>query len=299
MQINFETREEWLEWRKTKIGASDIPVIMGESPYCTSYELWKRKVGFSSDQQVNPAMQYGIDTECHVRQVASNALGVKFDPVVFQSEEMDWAIASLDGYAEDEKGKRIGVEIKCCSESDYDLAQNGKIPPKYWGQVQWQMEVADLDEHYYAAYWKDNFSLVKVERNEEYIQEAKASAEEFFECMVNYTPPPMTEKDYVLIDDPEFEEMAQNWRQAKQSLDECKRQEAYYREKLIERTDDSNCEGGGLRLTRVEREGSIDWKKLYADLSSQHPRIAKKFIPELYKKDQIGYWKITDTENAS
>ena len=34
---------EWFEWRKTGITASDMPIIMGVSPYKTPWQLWAEK----------------------------------------------------------------------------------------------------------------------------------------------------------------------------------------------------------------------------------------------------------------
>ena len=36
---------EWLQWRSQGITASDIPIILGLSPYKTPWQLWAEKVG--------------------------------------------------------------------------------------------------------------------------------------------------------------------------------------------------------------------------------------------------------------
>ena len=37
--------EEWLQWRSKGVTASDIPIILGLSPYKTRWQLWAEKVG--------------------------------------------------------------------------------------------------------------------------------------------------------------------------------------------------------------------------------------------------------------
>ncbi len=52
---------EWLEYRKTKIGASDAPILMNCSPWSSPYDLWMEKKGMKAPKKMTPAMQRGID----------------------------------------------------------------------------------------------------------------------------------------------------------------------------------------------------------------------------------------------
>ena len=70
---------EWLEFRKNKIGASDIPIIMGLSPYSTPLQLWKRKLGFLEEMQMNDCMRFGNENESIIRHKVSDALNMKLD----------------------------------------------------------------------------------------------------------------------------------------------------------------------------------------------------------------------------
>ena len=38
-------REQWLQWRKKGIGASDIPIIMGMTSWSSPTQLWREKRG--------------------------------------------------------------------------------------------------------------------------------------------------------------------------------------------------------------------------------------------------------------
>jgi hypothetical protein len=113
------------------------------------------------------------------------------------------------------------------------------------------------------------------------------AASEFYECLVSYTPPEACERDYTDISDPEFGEYALYWQEAKQNLDAAKKQEEYYRKKLIEFGDDGNCQGFGVRMTRVNPSGKTDWKALCKDLDISSETV------EQYKKPQIGYYRLS------
>lgn len=134
--------DEWFNFRKNKLGASDAPIIMGISPWKTPYQLWQEKLGFRSIPVMNEAMQRGKDLEPLALQSINLELGSEMIPLVFQHESLDFMTASLDGY--DEKNK-IACEIKCPRGSDHELALQGKIPEKYIPQLQHQMEVCELD----------------------------------------------------------------------------------------------------------------------------------------------------------
>jgi len=273
---------EWKEWRKDKIGASDIPVIMGVSPYSTPYKLWKKKLGFEKEF-VHQGMKFGLENESSVRERLQILYNTRIDHKTFVHSEIPWAIASLDGIDSD----NIIYEIKSCNEKDHEIAKSGQVPEKYMPQVQWQMFVSDVNTCRYSSSHKDDLVVVEVHKDMDLIRSYLIKATEFYEHLINYTEPELTEKDHLIIDNPEFHIVAADWIKAKKNLDEAKRQEASYKKKLTELTDDSNCEGAGVRLTRVKTLGSIDWDKVCKD------HKIDKLDLESYRKPSIGYWKVS------
>lgn len=277
-----QNTEEWLEWRRQKIGASDIPIILGVSPYCTPLTLWKRKLGFENAPPMHAGMKFGHDNEPRVRELMQQKLEMRFDPETKQHQEHEWAIASLDGYNE-EKG--VIIEIKCCNANDHEKAQEGKVPEKYYPQVQWQMFVANVKDAYYCSFHKEDLEFFKVDYDEDFIEKTFQEALHFHECLVDYDPPAPSEKDHIEINDPEFGKVAIEWQKAKEFLDEAKKQEKYYKDQLVAFTDDGNCQGFGVRLTRVEQEGRIDW-----DAVCKEYKIKKSDL-EKFRKEQVGFWR--------
>jgi putative phage-type endonuclease len=59
--------QEWQEWRKTGLGGSDAPVIMGVSPWNTPYKLWAERCGLLAPRRSNSAMDRGNALEPKIR----------------------------------------------------------------------------------------------------------------------------------------------------------------------------------------------------------------------------------------
>ena len=109
--IEFEQgTQEWLDWRKEGIGASDAPIIMDENPWKSVTDLVKDKRGAETKIFLNAAMRRGIALEPSARAAYIEETGVRVKPACLQSTEYDWMRASVDGIGAD--GIPV-VEIKC------------------------------------------------------------------------------------------------------------------------------------------------------------------------------------------
>ena len=178
---------EWLEIRKNCIGASDLAAILGVSPWMTAFDLWEIKMGLREVTQTS-AMKRGADMEEMARLSYIFLTGHHVEPTVLFHKELPYMMASLDGY---NASLPVAVEIKCGNKGDHiNAGKKGKIPEKYYPQLQHQIEVAGLDSIDYFSYYPDMDSvLVKVERNQGYIDNLLAREAEFYDCMLNFTPP--------------------------------------------------------------------------------------------------------------
>lgn len=154
---------EWRAFRKTKITATDAPVIMGDNPWTSIKALMKKKTSNDEDF-VNERMQRGIDLEPEARELFCIQNGIEIWPQVLVR---DWQMASLDGISQ--CGKYI-VEIKCPSKVFHTMAEMGKIPKHYFAQLQHQMYVADVEMMYYYSFDGFDGATVEVKRDEAYIK---------------------------------------------------------------------------------------------------------------------------------
>jgi len=276
---------EWLLWRKDGIGASDVPIIMGESPYGTTYTLWLEKLGVI-EKRMNSNMQYGKDKESYVRKSINEMEEKDYEPACFESNKFPWMKASLDGYSE----KHGAIEIKCCNKEEHESARKGEIPLKYKAQLQHQMSVLNQMRMDYWSFNNDELVCVKVERDEEYISQMITKEKEFWECVQTFTPPKLTDKDFVKQSNPVFIQMAQELKTVRNSKRELEKKEEDLKSSLISMCEDKSSIGGGLKFSKNVRKGSIDWKSIV----EKECQPDDEFLSH-YRKENIIYWSITET----
>jgi len=137
-----QNTDEWLAWRRNMIGASESPIIMGVSKWCTPWQLYMRKLGLIPEQADNEAMARGRAYESEALKDFNKQFGFDCVPVVMVHDEYPWMIASLDGW---DAERRIAVEIKCPGKEDHECAISGLVPIHYVPQLQHQLSVTGLE----------------------------------------------------------------------------------------------------------------------------------------------------------
>ena len=279
--------DEWHRFRATRIGASEASIIMGTNPWKTPHQLWEQKVGYSPPTKRTSAMQRGIDLEEKARNCFFMTHNLYVKPMVFVHPEYPFLMASLDGMSED---LQTAVEIKCNGKENHELALREMIPPYYEAQVQHQMFVCELNYMYYYSFDGELGTCITVIRNDAFIKEMLKKELEFYECMQELTPPPMTSKDYTKIEDAAFQEEIRQWRLVKAQLRELEKIEEHYRNKLIKKAEGKNCLGGGVRISKSIRKGSVDYKKI--------PQLIGVDL-EKHRKEPTIYWTITETKGEN
>lgn len=171
--------ENWLEWRRNGIGASDAPAIMGENPWKTPDQVLAEKLGLSSCINVsNSVMDRGSALEPEARRRYEKTFGVRVKPECVKSVTRDWLRASLDGLSHD---TRLVLEIKC-GESVYKFTASRLRPPRYYyGQLQHILAVTGYDSIDFWCYLPKHDGIhVRVPRNERYIDHLIETEEELW-----------------------------------------------------------------------------------------------------------------------
>ena len=92
---------EWHRWRRQGIGASDAPVIMGETPFKTPRTLWSIKTGRMQEDPAGPAARRGRELERVASRAYERQFGTQMEPLCLVHERLDWMRASLDGLSFD------------------------------------------------------------------------------------------------------------------------------------------------------------------------------------------------------
>lgn len=181
--------EEWINWRDGGIGASESAIIMGALPFKWNdvLNLWKIKAGLAkSDFEMNDAMAQGKALEPQARKDYSKVTGIKVQPKCFEHPEFNFIRASLDGI---NKNHKLIVEIKCPGLSKFRQAKQGVVADYYYPQMQQQMACVNAEVCDYWVYREDEGAvLIRVPRNEEYIQELIRRAKIFWTGVETKTP---------------------------------------------------------------------------------------------------------------
>ncbi len=86
--IRPKDRTEWLKYRESGIGSSEVATIVGLNPWETPYQLWRRKVGLDAPKQENFAMKAGHYLEDAVSLFWQDETGQQ----VIKSSAGDWLI---------------------------------------------------------------------------------------------------------------------------------------------------------------------------------------------------------------
>jgi putative phage-type endonuclease len=272
-----QNTREWLLWRKSKIGASDAPIVMGVSPWKTPQQLWKEKVSDTIETFTTAAMLRGQALEPTARVHLEKELGIKLNPEVMTHKDYDFIVASLDGVSED--GKTV-VEIKCPSEFSHNLAKKGDIADHYKVQMQHQMAVTGVDSVIYYSFDGSTGVQIKYDRDQDMIDSIIEEEKKFYKCMVDKIEP----IDTSLRTDKEWVEATEQWKELQVKKKELEEAERECRDRLLYLAKDKNVHGNGLALTKVERKGAVDYSKI---------AVLKTLDLDFYRKEPSTHWRIT------
>lgn len=280
-KIELDQRsDEWLNYRKEKIGGSDVPSILGISPYKTPYELYLEKV-YGISKAVGSAARMGIEKEEEARLFACEELKLNFIPIVAESEKFPYLIASMDGFCE--KGQGTGIEIKWNRRDYHESAKLGKIIDHHNAQIQTQYLVTEASLIYYVSCWQDEKIAIPVKRDEDLIQEIIVQSEIFYrEHMMKKVAPQLSDKDYEEIVD--FEGgITEAWKRlidTQKQIKVLEENEDILKQIIINSMGERNSKIGPYKLTKFEKKGAIDYKAI--------PEL-KNVDLELYRKE--GSWQ--------
>ena len=254
-----QNSDQWTTWRSKGLGSSDAPVIMGVSPWKTPYQLWEEKIGIGKTFQGNFATQRGHDMEPKARAAFELETGFEFNAVVAEHASYPYIRASLDGFNAE---LNAILEIKCPGKDDHALAVSGKVPEKYWPQLQHQLLVTGAKQCYYYSYDGETGATVIVMPDIPYITTLLQAETAFWDLVMNKMPPEMTDKDAVTIDKKELVVMADEYVQLDQQIKILEAALKVTKEAIVEHCTHARTKIGSLTITRSMRSGNVDYAKI-------------------------------------
>lgn len=275
---------EWLRWRRYGIGGSDAPIIMGVSPWTTPLELWLTKMGLVPEVEQNDAMRRGAAMEPIARAVYEAQTGQVVQPAYLIHPEHEWLRASLDGLSFDGD---VATEIKCPGKSVHEEAKEGRVPDRYWPQIQHYLMVSGAEVLHYWSFDGVDGVLVPVEPDRHYHDDLFDKERAFWWYVVNGTPPEQPAYEgRVEYKDADILALAANYARLMADADRVKRELERAKARLT-----SICVGavnkiGPLTISRCRGRTVLDQKALEAGGIDLAP----------YRKRGDDYWKIELSE---
>jgi len=276
---------EWLEMRKNYLGASDAPIVMKVSPWSTPFQLWRKKLGLVEDEPENDNIRYGKAMEPIARKAYEKHTNNLVTPEIIFHPEKKFMMASLDGLS---LNGDIIVEIKTANKNDHQLAKEGKIPKKYFPQLQHQLDCLPGAVLHYWSYHKDEGVLVEVERDDEYIERLVSEEERFWKCVQDFEAPPLTSADYVeFSNDTEWLSLINEAREVDELEKALKERKERNRNALKNKAGGQSALGNGAKFTKIVKPGLIDWKALCEE------RSISRDEQEQFRKSPVEQWRLS------
>lgn len=210
-------RDVWLKARRAGIGASEIGVVLGISPYDSPFSLYYKKL-YGWETPDNPDMEAGRRMEGAICDWAADVIDPMQTLVVrpaglYQSAERPWQLATPDRLVylvcetcdgagrypdslqdcpdclvDDTAGTRTGGgRLAAVLETKHPYDWDGfgpdgsdEIPVHFRAQVQQQMDVLDVDTGYLAAYTRHELRVYPLSRDDRDITVMRTAGARFW-----------------------------------------------------------------------------------------------------------------------
>ena len=248
---------EWHRWRTQGIGASDAPVIMGETPFKTPRTLWSIKTGRMQEDPAGPAARRGRDLERFARRTYERQTGIQMEPLCLVHDEFQWMRASLDGLSFD--GSTL-LEIKCpLSLRDRASAQEGRIPSQYYAQLQHQLEVSGAQQAHYWSFHGTDGILIEVRPDKEYAKRLVQAEAAFWQLVTEDHWPELDNEELDLSADPQWRQAALRYREVRLRLESAAFEEHRLRAALTRMATARRTCGCGVEVLKSSRRGAVDY----------------------------------------
>lgn len=182
---------EQLELRRSGIGSSDIAAVCGLDPHRQPIDVYLDKLGLA-ERQESTALWLGDRLEESIARLYEERTGTAlvFPSVTARHQEHPFVLATPDRYWEDGGGITEIKNVGGWMAPLWGDAPHGAPVDKVL-QVQWQLEVCDVDQgHIAALIGGTDFRIYEVERDRELAADLLELARIFWEEHVLARKPP-------------------------------------------------------------------------------------------------------------
>lgn len=271
----------WHAWRSEGVSATDSVVLLGASPYKTTWRLWAEKTGYAipEDLSANPHVQRGIKYEDVARQAYENKHDELLFPACCESSSHPLLRASLDGL--DSKGRP--VELKCPALSTWNevvlMGEKSESYLLYYPQVQQQILVTGADFGWLVFYNVDTTEMIEfqIHKDEKLHREIEKLAVVFWDMVQKKKEPAKDPQRDIFIpkgsDVDEWISVAENYRffeaeiqSFKARIKELEQNQKPYLEEMKNLMGEYySADYCGVMVTRYAANARVDYKQIVED----------------------------------
>ena len=169
-------KRQWLRDRKLSINASDVPSIVGASPYRSILDIYIDKTTPQVDITTNFVQQKGLDLEPTARSKFEKISGKCYPPESFTHKENQNYKCSMDGFNRD---TNTAIEIKYVGRNLKEVC-----PDKYYPQIQFQYAVSGADLiSLVQINDEEEISVIEIKKDDYYILKMLQQVQWFWKCV--------------------------------------------------------------------------------------------------------------------
>ena len=140
------------------------------------------------------------------------------------------------------------------------MAKDGMLPPHYEAQVQFQMFVTGLSEVFYISHRQGDYAVVRVKRDQGYIDDMIVKLLDFKRRLIDFDPPPLTERDYEdMSHDADLEKDIMLYNTDLRAMNFLKERIERKKADIVARIGDKNAKGAGWKVSRYSTKGRVDY----------------------------------------
>lgn len=191
---DLQSTEEWLKYRRLGVCGSETSIILGTNKYRSKLQLFDEKTNrIPVIEEENTYTHFGHVLEQVIRKEFTERTGLKVRQVhaIIQCTEpgYEFMLSDIDGLVYEEDGTKAIFEAKTASEYRYKEVLEG-VPDEYFSQVQHYMFCLNLNKAYVCFLVGGNKYVCHiVYRDNSYIDKLLKKEKEFWDCVINDTPP--------------------------------------------------------------------------------------------------------------
>lgn len=192
---DYRTEAEWLAVRRSAIGASEAPIILGVSPYKRPVQLFTEKLGLTEPEPQTEAQAWGLLLEPAIATRYTQETGHTLrDPgryTLRRSRTVPWMVATLDREIVKADGQSVPAPLELkkrgwAKDGEWDEAP----PPDVLVQVQHQLAVTGWQWAAVAVLIGGReFRRFVVPRHEVFIKKLLVAEHKFMEQLRTKTLP--------------------------------------------------------------------------------------------------------------